>query len=233
MGNSKVVDEKEFSKYASLVGGTYYGAPSGLELEQLRRIKFSENQMWLSAMNLVAGASTRDVVVEMGPGFGFLAAAAAPLVDRYLCVDINPGMLEWTKRNCAAFSNVEYLPMSLKGPLPFADGGFATHVVSFGVFIHFNLYLVDFYLQEFARVLRAGGLAVFNVFETPMLNPRSGDYDLKIADFDRSRESYLAGVADYELLHWHPLSTIVDLAARHGLEPVVVGSTPMVFRKSR
>lgn len=95
-------------------------------------------------------------VLDFGCGCGRIARHVARIAGPELFgVDYNPRLVGWCRRNLIG----QYAVNRLAPPLDFPDGHFDV-VYLFSVFTHLRRETLAQWLNEFARVLRPGGLAL-------------------------------------------------------------------------
>ncbi len=100
------------------------------------------------------------LAVEIGSGLGRLCKALAPRFDRVVGVDISPTMVE-RAQVLVEDPNVSFVLGDGSSIVGVADGE-ADLVLSFTVFQHIpSVAVIDGYLRDAGRVLRPGGLLVF------------------------------------------------------------------------
>lgn len=105
--------------------------------------------------------SRNMVVADVGAGTGFMAAGLAPQVNRVICVDASPEMLQVAESNLASFDNLEYR-VGDGTALPIADASLDA------VFANMYLHHVEEplgALKEMARTLKPGGRLVITDME--------------------------------------------------------------------
>jgi SAM-dependent methyltransferase len=108
----------------------------------------------------------RETALDFGCGVGRLTQALSSWFKRCSGVDIAPSMIELARRYNAHGSNCEYL-LNAQGDLRiFADSSFDL-VYSSIVLQHVEPRYSTLYIREFVRVLRPGGLVVFQLPERP------------------------------------------------------------------
>jgi SAM-dependent methyltransferase len=115
-------------------------------------------------LRVLLGRLREDMrVFDLGGGAGRIARHVAPRVREVVVGDASSTLLAEARRNLATFGNVDYLRnrgFSLAG---LEDGGFDL-VFSQGVLSYFDPNPTLAMFSEVRRVLRPGGLFVFNVF---------------------------------------------------------------------
>jgi SAM-dependent methyltransferase len=119
-------------------------------------------------------------VVDFGCGCGRVARQLAEQVERperYVGVDLHPGMIRWCNENLAtrlsgfefhhhdvynpSFNSDPALPRT--APIP-VESGRATLVVAWSVFTHLVQSQVEWYLKEIRRMLAPDGVAISTWF---------------------------------------------------------------------
>lgn len=85
------------------------------------------------------------------------------------------------------------------------------------VFIHFNLYDVYWYFNEFSRIVKPGGRIWMDVADSESLDLKTpntnGGYFLKHAQDYRDNPARLPG-----LMQWNSLSSIIQTAQHFGFD---------------
>jgi SAM-dependent methyltransferase len=102
-----------------------------------------------------------SVVLELGCGGGRISRHVAPLVGRLVCTDPALAMTHEARENLAAFPNVEVARTSGRGLGEFAQHSFDV-VFAQGVMGYLDPNPLLAMLDEVHRVLRPGGVCVFN-----------------------------------------------------------------------
>jgi ubiquinone/menaquinone biosynthesis C-methylase UbiE len=99
--------------------------------------------------------SHNSTLLDFGTGWGRIARAFMKDVPAANIYAVEPFdfILEARKNN----HYISFVKSSPLPPLPFRDG-FATHLVTWSTFSHFNKTYFDAWINEFARVLRSGGI---------------------------------------------------------------------------
>lgn len=126
-------------------------------------------------------AGQYESVFDFGCGCGRmarrLALADAPMPSRYVGIDIHRGMIRWATDNLSSrlpnFSfvhadvfNPQMNPdpaLPRTAPFPVEDDG-VTLLIAWSVFTHLLESQAEYYLDEVARVLRPGGVAIVTWF---------------------------------------------------------------------
>jgi SAM-dependent methyltransferase len=118
-------------------------------------------------------AEAYESVFDFGCGCGRLARQMIqqqPRPNRYLGIDLHPGMIEWCQKNLAPHASgfefrhhdvlyPEWNPGEGKPevtPFPI-EGGACTLVIAYSVFTHLIQAHAEYYLREVARILAPGG----------------------------------------------------------------------------
>lgn len=111
-------------------------------------------------------------VVELACGTGILTRRLRERLDggvRLVATDISKAMLDYARGKFAGVPGIEWREADAAS-LPFADGAFSAVVCAFGVmFVPDKKKLFG----EMRRVLREGGLLLFNVWDGLEANPHS------------------------------------------------------------
>lgn len=155
----------------------------------------------------------KSAVFEIGSGEGVMAAELAPRVGSFLCADVSRSFLDQARATCRPYDNVSFhhIVDDYLDPLPDTsfDAGF-----SFNVLIHLDLYAVYHYFLAVRRILRPGGLFVFNHLD---LGERTRSFFLDNAAHYRGAHP----VALEGFLTWYGRDLIAKAATEAGLVPLV------------
>jgi ubiquinone/menaquinone biosynthesis C-methylase UbiE len=146
------------------VGKTYGESPSQ-HIDTIRAHKKIEAEYIVRMLAL--GPS--DVVLDLGPGCGFIAKEISPLVDEIHCADISSSFLDFCKIELSGMTNIRYHLMSHANIMTLAAAQ-VTKVYAAAVFIHFNLYDIYHYLRMIYALLAPGGKVLFNFLDDRTLN---------------------------------------------------------------
>lgn len=111
-------------------------------------------------------------VLEIACGTGLLTRAVRERLDpalRLMATDLSPAMLDYGRKKLSEYSGIDWQEADA-GRLPFDDGSFGAVVCAFGV-----MFVPDkrAAFREIRRVLREGGLFLFNVWDRLEDNPCS------------------------------------------------------------
>jgi ubiquinone/menaquinone biosynthesis C-methylase UbiE len=126
--------------------------------------EWSPSSEWKQALIddvIVRWIPTGAVVLEIGPGAGRWSDVLAGLASRLILVDVSERPLELCRARFGESSDVEYV-LSSGSDLPGIAGGSIDAVWSFDVFVHVAPSDQASYLQEIARVLAPGGVALIH-----------------------------------------------------------------------
>jgi SAM-dependent methyltransferase len=117
----------------------------------------------------ILGLQKEHRVLEVGCGVGRISRELAPKVRAYTCLDISPGLLERAQKRMDHLSHVTFVPLDDPELTVFPDASF-DRIFSHIVFFHLPREQVFAYLQQFARLLTADGLAYFDTWN--LVHPR-------------------------------------------------------------
>lgn len=124
------------------------------------------------------GFAPRGRFMDFGCGNGRMIPFIAPLVDEYIGLDVMPDVLEFCREITFDIPNVRFEHLDALNPmypgghqdrvaLPLADHS-VDSAAALSVFSHLGTKsLAEWYLDEFARVLKPGGNAVVSWFLSP------------------------------------------------------------------
>jgi SAM-dependent methyltransferase len=107
-----------------------------------------------------------SVVVELGPGTGRYSRYIAARLPRgkLRLVDHSPFIVDFLAQYFAQNPRVS-AHLNDGASLPFAEDAWADLVFSAGTLIALGLGTIELYLREFRRVLKPGGLAIFDYID--------------------------------------------------------------------
>lgn len=100
-------------------------------------------------------------VVELACGHGRHAAQAAPLCGMLTLMDIHESNLDACRARFAALDNVAFLKTRGYAFDGVMDGG-TSAIYCYDSMVHFSADLVAAYLNDSARVLQSGGMAIYH-----------------------------------------------------------------------
>jgi len=100
-----------------------------------------------------------SVVLEIGPGAGRWTGPLLARCGAYTGIDISAACIERCQHRFAGEPRARFVIGSGRDLAPIADESIDV-IWSFDVFVHVNRTEVASYLQEFARVLRPGGVGI-------------------------------------------------------------------------
>ncbi len=150
-----------------------------------------------------------ETVLEIGSGCGFTSRAIAPRVKRLECIDLSETFLSFARDECAAIENINFHRCSYTDLAHLADASIDS-VVASAVFIHTDLYAVNLFFAELARVVKPGGRVAFDFLDANRLKPSE-------SLFRQHTNEYRAKPAAYpELCKWNSGSALVRIAESHG-----------------
>ena len=144
--------------------GTFYFEPYAADL--VDRLKMAENA----------------AVLEVACGTGIVTRQLRNRLSasgRLVATDLNPDMLAFARKKFSADEAIEWQQADAQN-LPFADGSFDAVVCQFGVMFFPDKELA---FREALRVLRPGGVYLFNVWDAMEKNEATGIAVNKITSF--------------------------------------------------
>jgi ubiquinone/menaquinone biosynthesis C-methylase UbiE len=100
-------------------------------------------------------------VLEIGPGGGRWSVILAERADRLILVDVSPRVLEVARERLVDAPQVSYV-RAAGSDLPGVEDGTVNAIWSFDVFVHVAPVDQAAYLDEMARVLSPGGVALIH-----------------------------------------------------------------------
>jgi len=160
--------------------------------------------------------NSKDIVLDLGSGCGFGSYWFAQRAKHVHACDISPAYLSFAQRELSELENVSF---HLIEPyqLDCLDTNSIDVVCSMSVFIHFNLYDIYWYFNEFVRVLKPGGRIWIDIADSESLDLKSpnttGGYFLKHAQDYRADRTNLAG-----LMQWNSIASIINMAKHFGFK---------------
>ncbi|QIO98811.1 class I SAM-dependent methyltransferase [Bradyrhizobium symbiodeficiens] len=123
--------------------------------------------------------SSASILIDFGTGWGRIARAFMKDLPAANIFAVEPFdfILEARKAN----SYISFVKSDPRPPLPFRDG-FATHIVTWSTFSHFNKEYFDSWIIELARVLRAGGICFITTLGVKFLEDLKAAHLRKLAN---------------------------------------------------
>lgn len=163
-----------------------------------------------------SGITSSDTVLDLGSGCGFGTYWFAQRARHVHACDISPAYLSFAARECSMLKNISFHLIEPRR-LDCIDANSVDVVCAMSVFIHFNLYDVYWYFNEFSKVVRPGGRIWIDVADSESLDLKApntnGGYFLKHAEDYRQDATRLPG-----LMQWNSLNSIVRMADQFGFD---------------
>jgi SAM-dependent methyltransferase len=159
--------------------------------------------------------SGTEVALEIGSGCGFTSRELARRVGRLHCLDVSDSFLAFARHECADVPNATFHRGTYTdlGSIP---PGSVDTVLASAVFIHADLFAIDRFFSELARVVRDGGKVVFDFLDANRLSPSD-----KL--FRQHAEEYRLDPAKYdELCKWNSGIAVRRIARSHGFAAAVL-----------
>ena len=117
--------------------------------------------------DLPAELPSRSLAVDIGCGLGRLCVALGEHFDRVIGIDISSEMVERARTLTADSSGIEFIVGDGATLQPIADGT-VDLVLTFTVFQHIpKVSVIEGYIREVGRILKPGGVFVFQWNNTP------------------------------------------------------------------
>jgi len=191
--------------------GYRFGEQPEQRIEDIR----AERQDYARSFLNLAAVRRQQTVLDLGSGCGFGTAEIARRAGKVVACDISPAFLEFARRECASLDHVQFHQIEPRN-LSVVDRQSIDTVISMSVFIHLNLYDMYAYFEEFKRVLRPGGMVVFDYADAHRLFSRfrshgNDDLFLEHAGYYRKDPAALAG-----LVQWNSARAITLIAGAAG-----------------
>jgi SAM-dependent methyltransferase len=142
----------------------------GWDMDEFFRLGREQIEQTMKVASELALPQQTRSVLDFGCGVGRLSRELSERFERYVGVDISPGMVERARALNAASKNRTFVVNDRPDLSRFEDGEFDA-VISFIVLQHLpDRDLIRGYLAEFARVLAPGGLIAFQLpSELPLI----------------------------------------------------------------
>jgi SAM-dependent methyltransferase len=157
-----------------------------------------------------------ESVLEIGSGCGFTSRAIARRVKTLCCVDISESFLQFARAECAGIPNIQFHCGSYID-LGFIPGASIDAVIASAVLIHADMFSLNLFFSELARVLRPGGRVVFDFLDANRLSAADPLFAQHTNEYRRDPSNFP------ELCKWNSGSAIVRIAEHYGF---VVNLTP-------
>lgn len=150
------------------------------EMDEFMETGQSEVSGFLETINRILPGLPRKRALDFGCGAGRLTQALADYFDKVDGIDISPSMINTAIKNNRLGQRIKY-HLGKENEIPFRDNSF-DFVLSLIVFQHVHKKYAKKYIAEFFRVLKPGGIMVFQAldkcltqrgkkFSSPIPNP--------------------------------------------------------------
>ena len=149
--------ETELEAAVAVVGAPWAESSFYDDAEGFTHIFWDENTLFRRLFDLLDLSS----VVELSCGHGRHSERVAQMTKRLTLVDIFDANLEFCRRRLARFPFVNYIQNNGYSFQPIASDG-ATAIFCYDSMVHFSPSIVESYLNDAARILKPGGMALFH-----------------------------------------------------------------------
>jgi SAM-dependent methyltransferase len=206
--------------------GHEFGERPERRLEEIRADKARMAELLIEQARLQPDSR----VIEIGSGMGFISAHLASRVGHLHCTDVSSSFLGYARQACAGHRNVSFHQLH-DSSLSFCRDAGVDAVVSHAVFLHLDLFAIYWYLAEASRVLRSGGVMLFEINSLAALDL---EHEYRFHNMARQARGAPPSLRT-ELMLWNCPETVRKMAYHHGLVGDPLGSEgtrpqPEVFR---
>jgi len=159
------LDKENIRELLIALIGYRFGAEPETRLGEIREERLKYAQKFLE----MADVKAADTVLELGTGCGFGTRALALLAKKVIACDISSAYLTFAQQELSDLANIEFHCVKSRDLTDIPDHS-VDKIVSISVFIHFNLYDIYVYFNEFKRVLKNRGRVVFDYADSDKLS---------------------------------------------------------------
>jgi cyclopropane fatty-acyl-phospholipid synthase-like methyltransferase len=189
--------ETEEELFFLLIGNDYGKNPKA-ELERIRLDKVRDAKFICAQL----GLNRESIVLDLGSGMGFVADYMATVAKEVHCADISRTFLGICQKTLAHRKNTFFYH------IPYADlstlaGKNIQFVYALGVFIHFNLFDIHFYLEELYKLLPSGGKVLLDFAAADHIDFSESSHYTQTAKCYRENRSQLP-----ILMQWNSFSAM-------------------------
>lgn len=122
---------------------------------------WSGSRLEVTERHYLPHITAQSVVLELGPGTGRVTRYVIGRCREMILVDYSPVVCEWLPKYLAGKGR--FRVQRIAGPaFPDVDSASVDVAIANGVFHHIDTYATYFFLEEFHRVLRPGGVVSFD-----------------------------------------------------------------------
>ena len=195
--------------------GNRFGPEPETRLDEIRL----ERQKYTGKFLKMAAVGPEDTVLELGSGCGFGTREISLVAEKVIACDISDAFLSYARQELQSFDNVEFQHVESRDLSLIKDQS-VNAIISVSVFIHFNIYDIYLYFNEFKRILKNHGRVVFDFADTHKLS--GGPYSKNMIDqFLDHAEHYRAAPSSLPgLMQWNSAKGIKGAAKLAGFKLV-------------
>jgi len=169
--------------------GKSYGTRPSERIDEIRAAKKSESRYVAKTLEL----TDSDVVLDLGPGCGFIAKEIAPTVSSLHCLDISSSFLDFCKEELAECKNVSLHLMDYADMSSVVDAR-VNKIYALALFIHFNLYDFYHYLTSCHKVLIPKGRLLFDFLDDQYFDVEQDVWQRHSALYKQDRNSIFTNI---------------------------------------
>ena len=206
----------------SLLVGRDFGSNPEEKLDLIRASKAQK------AEHIIQGSwmTKNCVAIELGSGCGFISKVVADAVKNLHCIDVSASFLEVAKRECREKANISFHQVKNYN-LSFLPPQSVDVVYAYNVFIHFNLFDIYWYLNEFKRIIKPGGRLWFDIANGEQFKESMPALFLEMATHYKENPS-----DNPTLVQWNSVAAIQALGEHFGFSLTTISSnSELIFTR--
>jgi SAM-dependent methyltransferase len=151
----------ENDKDSLLKSAQYSGDPWSPTNSYFKNAEAGMEQLWAKHIWPAIATCDFSVVFDLAAGHGRNSTKLAPLAEKLIVQDIQPGNIDFCRERFRGASNIEFMVGNGYDFQP-TENACISLMYCFDAMVHFNPDVVRSYLLDTARVLRSGGRGFFH-----------------------------------------------------------------------